>query len=218
MVPLPITLWRRRHGDLRQLGGLAAEGFGGDPRARGDDPTQVLALGRHDLPGHRGAEIDDDTRSAVLGVGGDRVAEAIGAEFLGRLDPERHPGPDPRLDEEGGLAEISPHPFSKPRIHGRHHRRHRHTDEIVRCDTLPLQELPQPHADLIGGSVGLGGQAPVPRNSSPRNSPTTVLVLPTSRASSRSLRPTPLANAPNRWAALQCFGPAQLITTDGHSI
>ena len=72
-----------------------------------DDPAQVLAGRRDDVVGDRGAEVDDDAGTADPIVGGDGVDEPVGAHLARVVDPDRHPGPDRRADDQHLVLEVA---------------------------------------------------------------------------------------------------------------
>ena len=53
-----------------------------------DDPALVSARRIDDVEGRRGAEVDDDQVARVLGMGGNGVERAVGADIVRLIDVE----------------------------------------------------------------------------------------------------------------------------------
>src|SRR5207248_10976086 len=76
-------------------------------RARGDDPTEVLAGGRNDVVGDGGAEIDHHAGAVDAVVRRHRVGDPVGAYLVRVVIAEGHPGTDGRTDNQHLLVQVA---------------------------------------------------------------------------------------------------------------
>ena len=72
-----------------------------------DRAAQVLAVGGDRVEVDPGAEVDDHAGVAEAVVGGDGVDEPVGADLVGVVDPDRHPGLHPGADRQAGRVEVA---------------------------------------------------------------------------------------------------------------
>ena len=72
-----------------------------DLEAGADRAAEVFAVGGDDVDVDAGTEVDDDAGPSEALVGGDRVDEPVGADLERIVDPDRHPGLQPRARSSG---------------------------------------------------------------------------------------------------------------------
>ena len=92
-------------------------------------------------------------------VGGDRVDEPVGADLARVVDPDRHPGPDRRPDDEHLVAEVALGHLG-PLLGELRHRRG--DDRARRCRrTQPAQreQVRERRAELVAGSTRARSQS-----------------------------------------------------------
>src|SRR5216683_1587661 len=69
--------------------------------------ADVFAAPGHVIERRRSAEINHDTSCRVTVVGGDRIDDTVGADLLGVLVQDRHPGLDPGPHHQGLAMEVA---------------------------------------------------------------------------------------------------------------
>jgi hypothetical protein len=115
------------------------------------------------VEGGRRAEVDDDARGAVQVHGGQRVDDPVGADLLRVVHQHRHPGLDPRLDDEGrDVAVVAADHVAHLVQHGRDGG----TDRDPVHAGLPDQRVVghqalEEHGVLVGGPARIGRDPPV---------------------------------------------------------
>src|ERR1700722_2318087 len=147
--------------DLGQGGGALGERLERDLDAGRDDPAEVLAVGGDGVVGDGGAEVDDDAGSAEAGVRGDGVDEPVGTDLAGVVVADRHGGLDAGPDDEHLVAEVAlDHgaPFGAEDGHGGGDDR---GVDVGHRDVAQLEQVAQRGAELVGGGLADGGEAPV---------------------------------------------------------
>jgi hypothetical protein len=94
-------------------------------------------------------------------VGGDRVDEPVGADLIRVVDPNRHPGLDPRTDRETGGVEVAlGHRFVLV-PEWRHDRGHRHRVYRLELEPAEGEEAGDPLGELVAGRPGTGLKSPM---------------------------------------------------------
>ena len=132
-----------------------------DLDARGDDAAEVLALGRDDVVVDGGAEVDRDARAAEPVVGGDRVDQPVGAELARVVDADRHAGPQARADGQHLVAEVARGHRDPLGLELRAPWTRRSRRQVAEADAAQLEQVAQRGAELVGGRVAHGREAPV---------------------------------------------------------
>src|SRR5688572_22327634 len=147
--------------DPPQPSGALEERLRGDRDARHDDSARVLPLLGDDVERGRRSEVDDDAGAAQPLVGGDRVDDAVRADFLRGVVEDRHPGADSRLHEE----RLATGDLAKGLAQGELERRDDARDDHVAGGVgraAPRVEQPlRRQRDLVGSRVPARRQPPV---------------------------------------------------------
>src|SRR5205823_2461053 len=108
-------------------------------------------------------EVDDDRRTAVATVRGERVRDAIRADLRGIVDSQAHAGLDAGADDERGPVEIT---LREPRERGREGRDDRPEHErvdLVEREIFATEQRVDHHRKLVFGLI-LPGRGPPCRN------------------------------------------------------
>ena len=162
-VDLPISA----RGGVRSIVGSAA--------ARSDSASSEISTpgkitpprysppARDDVVGDRGAEVDDHAGAADALVAGDGVDEPVRADLARVVVADRHPGLQARADQQHLVAEVA----------ARHRRplgpqlRDRRGDDrgvdVGEREPAQREQVAQRGAELVGGRLAHGGEAPVVR-------------------------------------------------------
>ena len=197
-VFLPIDPGRPGQLHLEQLSGPAGQGVDGYFDAGGKRPADELAARADGIEVGRRAEVHDDRGAAEQMHRGQRVHDAVTADFLGIVHPDRDTGLHARLDDHGGhvavvaLAHL-PHLVQ----HGRHRRAEGDAgDSAIRQPVGRSQRAvslktalcaSRPRSTTAISSAVRSGTVAIRQcsiTSGPSKMPSTVFVLPTSIASS----------------------------------
>jgi hypothetical protein len=131
-------------------------------RRPGEQRVEADVFGRDGLERGGGAEVHHHYRAAEEIEGGDGVGDAVGAHLLGVVVEDGQPGADARLHDHGRLPEVAlAHPAQRPG-HPGHRRAHADAgDVVVEREAVEAQELLDDQRMLVGGALGVGGDAPV---------------------------------------------------------
>ncbi len=170
--------------DAGQAGGGVVQGFEREIDAGGDDAAEIGAVVIDDVEGGRGAEIHHDERAAEAFVAGQRVDQAVGTHFLGvvHLDGE--------APVEGGAGDqwfqVEPVAAEAAQVvqRGGHDGADDGGEDFVRLQVGVIEQGEEPDSVFIGGAVGFGLDAQVPRQMLWSRTAKTMLVLPASMTSS----------------------------------
>ena len=152
---------RRGEVDLGDRGGAAGERLHRDLDAGGDDAADVLARRPDDVVGDRGAEVDDHARPADTLERGDRVDEPVGADLARVVHADRHAGLQAGADDRHLVAEVALGHRGPLRPQLRHGRGEDRGVEVAEREVAQLQQAAQPRAELVGGRLAHGREAPV---------------------------------------------------------
>ena len=154
-------------------------------------PPTYCPLRADHVEGRRGAEVDDDRRTAVQRGGGERVDDPVGADLARVVHQHRYAGPHARLDDDAaarrrsGARSMSRHSCSTAG-HRRAHRRCRRS-VVDRRVVAAARAAAPPTRRPCGArrSRPASGRCTSPSSSSPR----TVWLLPMSAQSSGIMAP-----------------------------
>ena len=95
-------------------------------------------------------------------VGGDRVDDPIGADFLGILVEDRHPGFNSGADHQRRAMKIALGELLHHLVERRHHARDRNAFRLdATLDAVAGEQRVEQRAVLVGGAIGNGRDAPV---------------------------------------------------------
>ena len=152
------------HVDARQAGRALKQRVGGNLHAGTNHAAEILASGRHRIERRRRSKIDDDERyvplDAVNLIGGDRVDDAVGADFRGMLVKERHARVHAAVDVQRRQAEIAPGHRHDGAGERRHHRAQHDAVDAIRIQRAMLEQLRYPDADFVRRALAQRGEAP----------------------------------------------------------
>ena len=95
-------------------------------------------------------------------MGAHRVGDAIGADLLGVVVENRHPGADARSEHDRLHVQVAVAETAQLEGHVRHARGDRDAGYVVDgIEVACLQQLAQQQPQLVAGAVRMGGQPPV---------------------------------------------------------
>src|SRR3954453_10278061 len=147
--------------DPRQARRPRGERLERDLDARGDERAEQRAIARDDVVGDRRAEVDDDAGVLHPLVGRDRVDEPVGAELARIVDPDRHPRPPPRADDEQFAPEVPPADLAPLDREGGHGRGDDRRVEVGELEPPQAEQAGQLARQLVRGLVADRPEAPV---------------------------------------------------------
>src|SRR4030095_16649441 len=147
--------------DVGQLVGLLEESLVGDGDAGGDHAADVFAAAVQIVEGGGGAEVDDDQGAAVDFIARHRVGDAVSPQLLGRVNTDGHRAFGAVVDPEGLQLQVALAHALHGEIQGRHDAGDDDPVDLSEGKLGELEELLQKDAQLVGGALFLGLQAPV---------------------------------------------------------
>ena len=154
--------------DAGEAGGAEEERVGGDAEAWSDGSADVFAARGDDVEGGGGAEVDDDDGGpSFFGdvfeevEGGDAVDDAVCADFGGIVGADGETGAGAGLDEEGLDVEVELGGAAEDGIERRDDGGDGDAGDGGDIERAEAEEAAEEDAELVGGDVALGGDAPV---------------------------------------------------------
>jgi hypothetical protein len=156
IVVLPIS----ERGSVRSILG-SAQRLERDLDAGEDDPAEILSVRRDGVVGDGRAEVDDDARPAETVVCGDRVDEPVGPDLARVVVADRHTGADPRPDDAHLVTEVALRHLGPLGTQLRDGRGDDRGVELVEAHPAQFQQVAQRSAELVGGRLAHGREAPM---------------------------------------------------------
>ncbi len=149
-------------GDLHpgQPGGPGGQGIRGDLDARQDQAAEILPPVVDHIEGGGGPEVHGDERRAVLLETCDDIHDAVRAQLLGIVQHDLDAGLDPGFDPERLGAEVAPGPGLQHRMDRGHHVGDGDAVDLVGLELRVPEQVHGGQAELVGGPLPRGGQAP----------------------------------------------------------
>ena len=152
---------RRQQVDRRQLRAARRQRRERDLDARHEHAAEEVALGADDVEVHRRAEVHADRRPAEALADRDGVGEPVGADLARVVVAQRHPGLQARADGEHRVAEVALAHREPLRLERRHRRGDDRRADVGEPDAAQLEQVAHRRAELVGGRLGHGREAPV---------------------------------------------------------